>query len=120
MGLSGITYGLLLSYGIIYSDRMLTFMLIFPMKAKYFCMLLAGIQLYFSVFSQNSASSLSHLFAMVTAFAYLRYKSAKARGWSLGQVKREMAKNKMRHKLRIVPEERVPDKADPKDPKYWQ
>jgi membrane associated rhomboid family serine protease len=120
-GLSGVTYGLLLAYGIIYSERMLTFMLIFPMKAKYFCLLLAGIQLYFGVFSQNSAISFAHLFAMLVAFVFLRYMSARARGWSLESAGRELHKKKMRNKLKIVPKaENPPDKADPNNPKYWQ
>jgi membrane associated rhomboid family serine protease len=120
-GLSGITYGLLLAYGIIYSDRMLTFMLIFPMKAKYFCMLLAGIQLYFGVFSQSKAMGLAHLFSMFAAFAYLRYKSAVARGGGFGEWMRNRQKDKMRQRIRLVDEqEEAPKKADPKNPKYWQ
>jgi membrane associated rhomboid family serine protease len=46
MGITGFNYALLVAYAIIYSERQLMFMMIFPMKAKYFCLLLAGIQLY--------------------------------------------------------------------------
>jgi membrane associated rhomboid family serine protease len=51
LGITSFTYGLLMAYAIIYSERQLTFMLLFPMKAKYFCMLLAAIQLYMGLTS---------------------------------------------------------------------
>jgi membrane associated rhomboid family serine protease len=123
MGITGFNYALLVAYAIIYSERQLMFMMIFPMKAKYFCMLLAGIQLYTGFFSGSGAVSFTHLAAMLFAFMFLQYKSAKARGVSLGSMKQEMHKKKMKSKLRIVTdEEPMPpkDKADPKDPKFWQ
>lgn len=119
MGLTSFTYALLMAYAIIYSERQLTFMLLFPMKAKYFCMLLAAIQLYMGLTSGSGASSLSHLVAMASAFVFLRYMSMKARGVSLDSIKRQRHKEKMKSKLSIVKD--VPkDKADPQDPKYWQ
>lgn len=119
MGLTSFTYALLMAYAIIYSERQLTFMLIFPMKAKYFCMLLAAIQLYMGLTSGAGATSLSHLSAMGGAFVYLQYMSLKARGVSLESIKRQRHKEKMKSKLSIVREE-PKDKADPQDPKYWQ
>lgn len=38
-GMTGTSLALLMAYGIIYSERTMIFMFIFPMKAKYFCML---------------------------------------------------------------------------------
>ena len=57
MGLGGVVFALLMAYGIIFSERQLTFMLLFPMKAKYFCMVLAGIELYMGIFSPNGKAS---------------------------------------------------------------
>ena len=119
MGLTSFTYALLMAYAIIYSERQLTFMLLFPMKAKYFCMLLAGIQLYMGLTSGAGATSLSHLVAMGGAFVFLQYKSLQARGINLETLKKQRHKEKMKSKLSIVKDE-PKEHADPKDPKYWQ
>lgn len=113
-GVTGMTYGMLLAYGIIYSERLMTFMLIFPMKAKYFCLLLVGIQLYMGVFTTQRYSALSHLMAMLIGFIYLRYKSY------LAQRNKEMPRKRMKNNagLYIVKEDQP--KADPNNPKYWQ
>ena len=123
MGITGFNYALLIAYAIIYSERQLMFMMIFPMKAKYFCMLLAGIQLYTGFFSGSGAVSFSHLAAMLFAFIFLQYKSLKSRGASLESYKRSLHKKNMKSKLRIVTDDepiKPRDKADPKDPKFWQ
>jgi membrane associated rhomboid family serine protease len=117
MGLSGFTYALLLAYGIIYSERQLTFMLLFPMKAKYFCMLLAGIQLYLGIFSPAGKASWAHLTSMAIGFFFLKYRSLRSRG-GVQQWKQEKHKKKMRSKLKLVKDDE--EKADPKNPRYWQ
>lgn len=119
MGVTSMTYALLMAYAIIYSERHLTFMLLFPMKAKYFCMLLAAIQLYMGLTAASGASSLAHLVAMGGAFIFLKYKSMKARGMTLESLKKQRHKEKMRSKLSIVKDDSV-QKHDPDDPKYWQ
>lgn len=120
IGLNSICYGLLIAYGMIYSERQLTFMLLFPMKAKYFCMLLAGILLYMGIFSPQGVTSLAHVASMLFCAIFLRYRSFKAQGGSLKdmQTKRRREKAKAQKKLYIVnPEEEKPNKDDPK---YWQ
>jgi membrane associated rhomboid family serine protease len=120
MGITGFGYALLIAYAIIYSERQLTFMLIFPMKAKYFCMLLAGIQLYMGFFSGAGAVSFTHLASMLVAFFFLRYKSLVAQGINLKSMQQKRHKDKMRSKLKIVEDEVPKDKADPDDPRYFQ
>lgn len=96
-GLTGINLALIVAYGLIYSERELLFMLIFPMKAKYFCMLLAAIEVYMAVFSAYSYSAWAHIVAMIFAFIYLKTLSRRAQS---GDLKRK--KRKMRSKLRLV------------------
>lgn len=121
MGLGGVVFALLMAYGIIFSERQLTFMLLFPMKAKYFCMVLAGIELYMGIFSPNGKASWAHLSAALAGFIYLKTKSMKARGQSLGDAMKSKAPKKKRGRgnLRIVKDEEG-QRPDPKDPKYWQ
>ena len=119
VGMGGITYALLVAYGLIYSDRMLTFMLIFPMKAKYFCMLLAGMQVYLSVFSAHGKTALVHLSSMLVGFVYLKVLSMRARGKGISSFMANRKKEKVKKNLYIVPNEGE-QKANPKDPKFWQ
>ncbi|MBI3543763.1 MAG: rhomboid family intramembrane serine protease [Deltaproteobacteria bacterium] len=72
LGSSGAVYGLLVAYGIIYSERMMLFMMVFPMKAKHFVMILAAIEFISTVFySRAGVANAAHLGGMVVGFAYL-------------------------------------------------
>ena len=120
-GMTGTNLALILAYAIIYSERTMVFMFIFPMKAKYFCMILGAIELFMGFFSSYSHAAWSHLAAMAGAFMYLKFKSLQAKGVTLGSIKAERHRQKMKGKLSLVKdEEKKPDKPDPDNPKYWQ
>lgn len=72
VGASGGIYGLLMAYGLIYGERVLLFMMLFPMKAKHFIWVLAGIEFMSSIFSnQNPWGSVAHLGGMAGGFGLL-------------------------------------------------
>lgn len=72
MGSSGAIYGLLVAYGIIYSERTMLFMMIFPMKAKHFVMVLAAIEFVSTVFySRSGVANAAHLGGMIVGFGFL-------------------------------------------------
>lgn len=72
LGSSGAVYGLLVAYGIIYSERMMLFMMVFPMKAKHFVMILAAIEFISTVFySRSGIANAAHLGGMIVGFCYL-------------------------------------------------
>ena len=119
LGLSSINYALLLAYGMIYADRYLSFMLIFPIKARYFCLLLVLIELYSAFFSGSRAIAFAHLVSMIFAYIFLKLSSMRARGISVEGLMKQRKKEKMRSKLHIVKDE-DDGRADPKNPKYWQ
>jgi membrane associated rhomboid family serine protease len=58
VGSSGAVYGLLLAYGVLFGERTLYFFMIFPMKAKYFVMILGGV-LLLSMLS-NAEAGVAH------------------------------------------------------------
>ena len=120
-GLTGTNLALLVAYGIIYSERTMIFMFLFPMKAKYFCLLLGAIEMFMALTASAFNSAWAHLISMVTGYSYLKYQSLRARGLGVGQIlenhKQHKAKAK-RSKLRLVKSEE--DKANPENPKYWQ
>ncbi len=72
MGASGGIYGLLLAYGVLFPDREMLFMMIFPMKSKQFVMLLAGIEFLQALFSgQNGLSAIAHLSGMGAGLLFM-------------------------------------------------
>jgi membrane associated rhomboid family serine protease len=115
LGASGSLFGLLLAYGIIYSDREIYFMGFFPMKAKYFVMLAGAMDmasLMGTGFAGGEVAYLAHLGGIASGFMILK-----------GHVhfKNYQAKSKLKRKnsnLRLVVDN---DKSTNKNdnPKYW-
>ena len=73
IGASGAIYGLLLAFGMLWPDRTVLFSFLFPIKAKYFVMILGGIA-FMSSFagSDNNVSHFAHLGGMVFGYIYLK------------------------------------------------
>jgi membrane associated rhomboid family serine protease len=72
VGASGAIFGLLAAFGLLFPDRPVAFMLIFPMKAKYFVVLLGLLQLL--LFSQDTGGGIAygtHIGGLVTGVLYL-------------------------------------------------
>ena len=110
MGASGAVYGLLLAYGIIFADRVIYFMGLFPMKAKYFVMI-AGAVDFASLLSNGVAGGevayLAHLGGLASGFVILKVKTMQSQ-----KIKRKNVSLKL-----VVDNEKV-NKND-SDPKYW-
>lgn len=69
VGASGAIYGMLLAYGILFSERVMLFMMLFPMKAKHFVLVLGGVELMSSLFSgRGGLASAAHLGGMIAGF----------------------------------------------------
>ena len=116
-GITGISYALLLGYAILFPQRILTFMLIFPMRAKYFCMIITGVLLFGGLMSHNLASW-GHLGAMLGAFGYLVWTTAQRQGKNpFKQIYQRL--RPPGHHLTLIKDKKSPPK-DPPPPKYWQ
>lgn len=73
IGASGAIYGLILAFGVLFPDATILFMFIFPMKAKYFVMIIGAITFMSSMAGSNSGvSHVAHLGGMVVGWFYLR------------------------------------------------
>jgi membrane associated rhomboid family serine protease len=73
-GLSGLSFSLLTAYAMLYPDRQMAFMMIFPMRARTFCLILAGIEAYMAIFS-SIYSSWAHLLAMGISYGIIRFQT---------------------------------------------
>jgi len=117
MGMTGFSYALLIAYAILFSERTLTFMLIFPMKAKYFCWLLIGVELFMGLSTPMGPQAWGHLGAMLVAFIFMLYKS-RASLSAPGQAQIEkLSKNWKKRKFKVI---QGGEGANEDDPKYWQ
>lgn len=110
-GLSGINFAMLASYAILYPDRQMSLMMIFPMMARTFCWILAGIEAYMALFS-NLAASWAHLLAMGISYLIIRFQT---RPLVRKVLHTELApKKRSKSHLYVVKDE------DQKPPKFWQ
>jgi membrane associated rhomboid family serine protease len=110
-GLNGINFALLIAYATLYPERQLSLMMIFPMKARTFCWILAGIEAYMALFS-NITSSWAHLLAMGLSWLIIHFSRTPFLHKVLNQ-EFQRAKPKKGH-LYVVKDD------DQKPPKYWQ
>lgn len=118
VGASGATFGLMLAYGILFGERTLLFMLLFPMKAKYFVMLLGGIEVFNLLKDglQSGVSNLCHIGGLIVGYLYLTIWTRRKRNSSQGGTK-GLGRKKGKGKLRLV----IDNEVSPKDdgPRYW-
>jgi membrane associated rhomboid family serine protease len=121
VGSSGVVYGLLLAYGLLFGERTMYFFMLFPMPAKYFVALLGAIELVSSVFyGQSGVAHLAHLGGMLFGFLFLASMAAWRRrartDHQEAQVQRDRQKRlKKAGHLRLVQGE----EEDENSPKHW-
>ncbi|MEK6553951.1 MAG: rhomboid family intramembrane serine protease, partial [Bdellovibrionota bacterium] len=110
VGASGAVFGLILAYGMLFGERTVLFFMLFPMKARYFVMILAGIE-FFSLIGQgfsSQVSNLAHLGGFIVGYLILRV-TPRLKEYL---VRRQTENRGRRLKL-------VVDNESQKNPKYW-
>ena len=77
VGASGAVFGLLLAYGLIFGDRLVLFMFIFPMKARTFTLIIAGVELMTMLGAGfgSPVANLAHLGGLLSGFLFLNSRS---------------------------------------------
>ena len=96
IGASAGIYGILLAFGLIYPNQIIYFYFLFPIKMKYFVMIIGGIALLSSLDSgQSGIAHLAHLGGMVFGYGYLRWGNPWHR-WKLHLDQRRLSRLKRR------------------------
>jgi membrane associated rhomboid family serine protease len=72
IGASGALYGLLLAFALYYPTRPILMMLIFPIPAKYFVMIIGAMSLLFSISGAGGVAHFAHLGGLLFGYAYLQ------------------------------------------------
>jgi membrane associated rhomboid family serine protease len=109
-GLSGINFALLIAYSLLYPDRQML-LIVFPVRARTFCWVLAGIEAYMAILG-NFRSSWAHLLAMGLSFLIIHFQNNSLIRRALNTSWKPRSTSK-KH-LYVVKDE------DQKPPKYWQ
>lgn len=116
-GLHGICSSLCMAYAVLFPNRIFHFMMIFPLKSKYFCMILIAMELYMGLMA-GALQSWGHLAAMFFAFGFMWSLTRPAVKKLMEQLDKPSERSKVpkNSHLRIVKN----DDDEGKPPKYWQ
>ncbi len=114
IGASGAIYGLLLAFGVLYPDRIVLMSFLFPIKAKYFVMIMGAIAFMSSMgASGGGISHVAHLGGMIFGLLFLKRRkhrlviTTSSGGW-YEQWKRNRARKKFDVYLRDHDSKRGP------------
>jgi len=129
LGASAATMGVVVSWGLVYADKEMHFLLLGRMKGKTLVLIVIAFELL-SALSFSNVSSTSHFGGMAAAFVVCRglwrpskIKELFRRAKLKQQRKRVEAELKVLEGGRNVgggpPPKKTPPKPDPKDPKNW-
>jgi len=72
IGASGAIYGVLLAYGLTFPDRPIYMYFVFPIPAKYFVMIMGGIELLLSAGDGGGVAHVTHLGGLAAGYLLLR------------------------------------------------
>lgn len=111
-GLTGLNFALLIAYSILYPDRQMAFMMMFPMKARTFCWILAGIEAYMAIFT-SLKTAWAHLLAMGFAWLIINFQNNPLIRRVLNSSFKKSKSAGKKH-LYVVKDD------DQNPPKYWQ
>ena len=100
VGASGAIFALFIAYGMVFSERTILFLLIFPMKARTMAIVMFAMTFVYT-WSQpyGGVSHIAHLGGAVVGFLYLK------RAWRVGNLYRELRWKMRRRKFQVMSSE---------------
>lgn len=117
-GLGGVVAAFSMAYGIIYPDRIFSFLMLIPVKAKYFCVILILLALYQGVASPSGVGAWGQLGAIFAAYFYLAF-IARSKIQSINSVLSNLLLRSNRPKKSKAKLSIVKDESKDGPPKYW-
>jgi membrane associated rhomboid family serine protease len=97
IGASGAIFGLVAAYGMLFGERTILFMMMFPMKARTFAWLMAAIAFFGTVSPGGSnVAHVAHLGGAITGFLYLK------RAWRVRPLLQEIRWKLRRRRFRVM------------------
>ena len=97
IGASGAVYGLIAAYGMIFAERVILFMLLFPLRARTFAWIMLAVTFVFTARrGTDPVSHVAHLGGMVVGYLYLK------RVWNVGSFYRDLRWRLRRRRFRVM------------------
>lgn len=120
IGASGAIFGILAAYGIFFGERYMLVFFLFPMKAKYFVLIMAAIELVTGVQAraQDNVAHFAHLGGMGIGALYIYWKYIRPRGGKGNQGKRDSEREKLRRQFTLIVNESGGNPNGPEGPKW--
>jgi membrane associated rhomboid family serine protease len=98
VGASGAIFGLFMAYGMIFGERIVLLMFLFPMKARTMALIMFGVTFFYTLTQSGSGiSHISHLGGAIVGFLYLK------RAWRVGVFYRDLKWKMMRKRFKVMP-----------------
>lgn len=110
VGASGAIFGLLLAYGVLFGERIMYFLLIFPMKAKVFVIIIGVVELLMMLKGGGDVANLAHIGGLVSGLVFLLFFMNPRKNTP------NFKRTKNRPKLQLVIDN---EKEDDDSKKYW-
>jgi membrane associated rhomboid family serine protease len=113
VGASGAIFGLMMAYGKVFGDRVIYFMMMFPMKARAFVALIGAIEVLNLLSSgvSSETANLAHLGGLLVGFLFLY-------GWDRWQGgRRRRATQRHGRSLKLVVNNETSDQE--RNPRFW-
>ena len=73
IGASGAVYGILTAYGLMFPNRIVYIYFLFPVRVKWFVIILGAVAFFSSLGNHSNISHLTHLSGMIIGFSYMRF-----------------------------------------------
>ncbi len=97
LGASGALYGMIVAYGMLFAERRVLFMMMFPMKARTFALIFFFFALYYNFAAvSDGVSHIGHLGGAVTGFIYLK------RAWRIDKLYKEIRWRIQRRRFKVM------------------
>ncbi|MFM8314742.1 MAG: rhomboid family intramembrane serine protease [Deltaproteobacteria bacterium] len=104
IGASGAIFGILAAYGIFFGERYFLVFFVFPMKAKYFVLVMAAVELITGVESnaKDNVAHFAHIGGMFVGAVYIYFRYLRPRGPRPGQTKRDQDREKLKKQFTLI------------------
>jgi membrane associated rhomboid family serine protease len=96
IGASGAVFGVMLAYAMMYPRREILVWMLFPMQARYFVMLCAGIEMFSLLGLPDGVAHTAHLGGMLFGWLYLK------RAWRVREIWRDLRWRLRRRRFRVM------------------
>jgi len=115
IGASGAIYGILAAYGIFFGNRYFLVFFLFPMKAKYFCLLMAGMELVMGLESgaQDPVAHFAHIGGMFVGATYIYFRYVRPGGSGKGGSKKDYERERLKKQFTLIVNQGQKDSKGP-------